>query len=85
MGVLHLTRLFSPQDPVVLSGPLRSTLDPFDEYTDEEVLESLRRVQLLSEIDESAAASLAEAGQEPEDVTVRCQKCDILIEPALLT
>jgi ABC-type multidrug transport system fused ATPase/permease subunit len=36
-----------PQDPTILSGTLRSTLDVFDEYTDAEIYESLRRVHLI--------------------------------------
>ncbi|KAG2008561.1 ATP-binding cassette transporter [Coprinopsis cinerea AmutBmut pab1-1] len=36
-----------PQDPTILSGTLRSTLDVFDEYEDVEIYEALRRVHLL--------------------------------------
>ncbi|KAH7910130.1 hypothetical protein BJ138DRAFT_1127138 [Hygrophoropsis aurantiaca] len=36
-----------PQDPTILSGTLRSTLDVFDEYQDAEIFESLRRVHLI--------------------------------------
>ncbi|KAI5478748.1 ATP-binding cassette transporter [Pseudohyphozyma bogoriensis] len=35
------------QDPTILSGTLRSTLDIFSEYTDQEIFDSLRRVHLL--------------------------------------
>lgn len=41
-----------PQDPTILSGTLRSTLDVFDEYEDADIYEALRRVHLLKE-DES--------------------------------
>ncbi|KAH9169799.1 ATP-binding cassette transporter [Lactarius sanguifluus] len=42
-----------PQDPTILSGTLRSTLDVFDEYQDAEIYEALRRVHLIpSEDDE---------------------------------
>ncbi|KAI0302402.1 hypothetical protein B0F90DRAFT_1714514 [Multifurca ochricompacta] len=36
-----------PQDPTILSGTLRSTLDVFDEYQDAEIYEALRRVHLI--------------------------------------
>ncbi|GLB42389.1 putative atp-binding cassette transporter [Lyophyllum shimeji] len=36
-----------PQEPTILSGTLRSTLDVFDEYEDAEIYEALRRVHLI--------------------------------------
>ncbi|KAI0754233.1 multidrug resistance-associated ABC transporter [Daedaleopsis nitida] len=36
-----------PQDPTILSGTLRSTLDVFNEYEDAEIYEALRRVHLI--------------------------------------
>lgn len=36
-----------PQDPVILSGTLRAAVDPFDQYSDEEVLNALRGVSLI--------------------------------------
>ncbi|KAI0066796.1 multidrug resistance-associated ABC transporter [Artomyces pyxidatus] len=36
-----------PQDPTILSGTLRSTLDVFNEYEDSEIYEALRRVHLI--------------------------------------
>ncbi|KAF8518400.1 multidrug resistance-associated ABC transporter [Hysterangium stoloniferum] len=40
-----------PQDPTILSGTLRSTLDVFDEYDDAEIFEALRRVHLIPSAD----------------------------------
>jgi ABC-type multidrug transport system fused ATPase/permease subunit len=41
-----------PQDPTVFAGTLRSNLDPFELYTDKELLTVLDRVQLLdSQVD----------------------------------
>lgn len=37
-----------PQDPTLFTGTLRSNLDPFGLFTDEEVFTALRRVQLIS-------------------------------------
>ncbi|OAR00271.1 hypothetical protein LLEC1_03401 [Akanthomyces lecanii] len=42
-----------PQDPTLFTGTLRSNLDPFDQYTDGQVFEALRRVHLLGEEDTS--------------------------------
>ncbi|CAE6493905.1 unnamed protein product [Rhizoctonia solani] len=42
-----------PQDPTILSGTLRSTLDVFDEYEDYEIFEALQRVHLLPSTDEA--------------------------------
>ncbi|THH21147.1 hypothetical protein EW146_g360 [Bondarzewia mesenterica] len=41
-----------PQDPTILSGTLRSTLDVFDEYEDAEIYEALRRVHLIPSEDD---------------------------------
>ncbi|TBU28095.1 multidrug resistance-associated ABC transporter [Dichomitus squalens] len=43
-----------PQDPTILSGTLRSTLDVFDEYEDAEIYEALRRVHLIPSGEETA-------------------------------
>ncbi|KAL1665993.1 P-loop containing nucleoside triphosphate hydrolase protein [Schizophyllum commune] len=42
-----------PQDPTILSGTLRSTLDVFEEYEDAEIYEALRRVHLIPSEDSS--------------------------------
>ncbi|PCH35119.1 multidrug resistance-associated ABC transporter [Wolfiporia cocos MD-104 SS10] len=46
-----------PQDPTILSGTLRSTLDVFNEYEDAEIYEALRRVHLIPSADEPAEDS----------------------------
>jgi ABC-type multidrug transport system fused ATPase/permease subunit len=44
-----------PQDPTLFSGTLRSNLDPFDQFEDSDIFESLRRVHLLPSSDDEQA------------------------------
>jgi ABC-type multidrug transport system fused ATPase/permease subunit len=39
-----------PQEPTLFQGTLRSNLDPFQEYQDEEILQALQRVQLYDSL-----------------------------------
>jgi ABC-type multidrug transport system fused ATPase/permease subunit len=58
-----------PQDPTLFTGTLRSNLDPFGHFTDEEMFTALRRVQLISstgqELHSSAAASSTVSSATP--------------------
>lgn len=44
-----------PQDPTLFSGTLRTNLDPFDQFEDSDIFESLRRVHLLPSADDEQA------------------------------
>ncbi|OMP89081.1 ATP-dependent bile acid permease [Diplodia seriata] len=52
-----------PQDPTLFSGTIRSNLDPFGLFTDEEIFTALRRVQLVG-----SAAPSAQTTRPPSPV-----------------
>lgn len=47
-----------PQDPVLFSGTIRSNLDPFDNFSDYELKEVLRRVHLIPSSDNTPVQEL---------------------------
>ncbi|RDA84774.1 hypothetical protein CP532_0999 [Ophiocordyceps camponoti-leonardi (nom. inval.)] len=51
-----------PQDPTLFTGTIRTNLDPFDQHTDGQVFEALRRVQLISPDEPSSRPSSSSAG-----------------------
>ena len=63
-----------PQDPTILSGTLRSTLDVFDEYDDADIYAALKRVHLLKDADlepePSTSSQSPDGGEEERNVNV---------------
>jgi len=51
-----------PQDPVLFTGDVRSNVDPFNEYTDEAIIDALKKVQIWDQIKGNATAP---AGMPP--------------------
>lgn len=47
-----------PQDPVLFSGTIRSNLDPFDQFSDIELNEALKKVHLIPSANNSPAPEL---------------------------
>ncbi|SCU77356.1 LAME_0A00826g1_1 [Lachancea meyersii CBS 8951] len=52
-----------PQDPTLFSGTVKSNLDPYDEYTDKQIFEALKRVNLVTQ------EELDNAGTESSDAS----------------
>ncbi|ESO12440.1 hypothetical protein HELRODRAFT_105347 [Helobdella robusta] len=52
-----------PQDPVLFSGTLRMNLDPFEQYTDDEIWSSLRFAHLSEHINQLKDKLLHEVGE----------------------
>lgn len=48
-----------PQDPTLFTGTIRSNLDPFGLFTDEEIFTTLRQVQLIDMQDSTTSAASA--------------------------
>ncbi|KAJ3319360.1 hypothetical protein HDV06_006387 [Boothiomyces sp. JEL0866] len=55
-----------PQDPVLLSGSLRSNLDPFSEYTDQDIWNCLKLVHFL----ESCKSAIDTPDIQTENITL---------------
>jgi len=56
---------FVAQDAVLFSGTIRDNIDPFGDYTDEECLDALSRVHLLTESQHASQVSSRVASRAP--------------------
>ncbi|RAR14357.1 atp-dependent bile acid permease [Stemphylium lycopersici] len=52
-----------PQDPTLFTGTIRSNLDPFSIFTDEEIYTALREVNLISTLSRPASGSVTPTGE----------------------
>ncbi|TIA89316.1 hypothetical protein E3P99_02108 [Wallemia hederae] len=59
-----------PQDPTIMSGTLREALDVYNEYSDDEILDALRRVHLIRDGDENDSNGDSEEERSKENKNV---------------
>ncbi|KAJ3129883.1 hypothetical protein HK098_007637 [Nowakowskiella sp. JEL0407] len=72
LGLDDLRRAFAiiPQDPVLFSGTIRSNLDPFNNYEDNDLWDALARANLKDKIKESPAGLSADVQEGGENFSV---------------
>ncbi|KAL5005122.1 hypothetical protein ScPMuIL_018578 [Solemya velum] len=59
-----------PQDPVLFSGTLRRNLDPFDNYTDEQLWKALEQVQLNDKVESMSGKLYMEMSESGHNFSV---------------
>jgi ABC-type multidrug transport system ATPase subunit len=72
-----------PQDPILYSGSVRTNLDPFSQYSEEQIWDALRKAHLaqyIESLDGQLNAGVAEGGENFS----AGQKCQICLARALL-
>ena len=52
LGLRHLRQNVTiiPQDPTLFTGTIKTNIDPFNKYTDEQIAETLKKVSLWDQI-----------------------------------
>ncbi|KAF5021218.1 hypothetical protein F66182_6737 [Fusarium sp. NRRL 66182] len=64
-----------PQDPTLFHGTIRTNLDPFDQYTDEQIFGALRRVQLIGPDDPTTVPTTpTQTPSSPNSSAVKANK-----------
>lgn len=71
---LRVNLTIIPQDPTLFSGTLRSNMDPFENFRDEDIFTALRRVHLLSNEDEASTSNTLASDSTLEEVNANVFK-----------